>query len=60
MPRANTSVRLRRIELLAVELKQDSHRTVKDLARQHGVSERTITRDLVVAYASIGTGASAA
>tara|TARA_X000001316_G_scaffold8109_1_gene2113 strand:- start:242 stop:940 length:699 start_codon:yes stop_codon:yes gene_type:complete len=39
---------LRRIELLAVELKQDSHRTVKDLARQHGVSERTITRDLAL------------
>ncbi|HBH43544.1 MAG TPA: transcriptional regulator, partial [Hyphomonas atlantica] len=36
------------MELLAVELKQDSHRTVKDLARQHGVSERTITRDLAL------------
>lgn len=34
------------MELLAVQLKQDTHCTVKDLARQHGVSARTITRDL--------------
>ena len=32
--------------MLAVQLKQDVHCTVKDLARQHGVSTRTITRDL--------------
>ena len=34
------------MELLAVQLKQDSHCTVKDLALQHGVSTRTIARDL--------------
>lgn len=34
------------MELLAVQLKQDSHCTVKDLAREHGVSVRTIARDL--------------
>ena len=34
------------MELLAVQLKQDSHCTVKDLAREHGVSTRTIARDL--------------
>lgn len=36
------------MELLSVRLKQDSHCTVKDLAREHGVSERTITRDLAL------------
>ncbi|MDV7145023.1 WYL domain-containing protein [Tropicimonas sp. TH_r6] len=36
------------MELLAVQLKQDAHCTVKDLARQHGVSTRTIARDLSV------------
>jgi len=34
------------MELLAVQLKQDTHCTVKDLAIQHGVSARTIARDL--------------
>lgn len=34
------------MELLAVALKQDVHCTVKDLALQHGVSARTIARDL--------------
>ena len=34
------------MELLAVRLKQDNHCTVKDLAREHGVSARTIARDL--------------
>jgi predicted DNA-binding transcriptional regulator YafY len=34
------------MELLAVQLKQDEHCTVKDLASEHGVSVRTITRDL--------------
>lgn len=34
------------MELLAVQLKQEEHCTVKDLALQFGVSERTITRDL--------------
>lgn len=34
------------MELLAVQLKQDTHCTVNDLALQHGVSPRTIARDL--------------
>lgn len=34
------------MEMLAVQLKQDTHCTVKDLALQHGVSTRTIARDL--------------
>jgi len=36
------------MELLAVELKQEGLCTIKDLAQQHGVSERTIARDLVL------------
>ncbi len=32
--------------MLAVQLKQDAHCTVKDLALQHGVSTRTIARDI--------------
>jgi len=46
MVRTNATNRLRRLELLAVHLKQYAHCTVKDLAHQHGVSEQTITRDL--------------
>lgn len=46
MARTTVHERLRRIELLAVQLKQDTHCTVQDLALQHGVSTRTITRDL--------------
>ena len=34
--------------MLAVQLKQDAHCTVKDLAQQHGVSARTIARDLAL------------
>ncbi len=34
------------MELLAVQLKQEEHCTVGNLALQHGVSERTIARDL--------------
>ncbi len=34
------------MELLAVQLKQESHCTIKDLAAQHQVSARTIQRDL--------------
>jgi predicted DNA-binding transcriptional regulator YafY len=34
------------MDMLAVQLKQDTHCTVKDLALQHGVSTRTIARDL--------------
>ncbi len=36
------------MELLAVQLKQDAHCTVKDLATEHGVSTRTIARDLAL------------
>lgn len=36
------------MELLAVQLKQDAHCTVRDLALQHGVSTRTIGRDLAL------------
>jgi predicted DNA-binding transcriptional regulator YafY len=36
------------MDMLAVQLKQDTHCTVKDLALQHGVSTRTIARDLVL------------
>ena len=32
--------------MLAVQLKQEEHCTISDLARQHGVSMRTIARDL--------------
>ncbi|WP_238321632.1 helix-turn-helix transcriptional regulator [Halocynthiibacter namhaensis] len=46
MTRTNATGRLRRMELLAVQLKQDAHCTVKDLALQHGVSARTIARDI--------------
>jgi predicted DNA-binding transcriptional regulator YafY len=48
MTRTNAHDRLRRLELLAVELKQDGHNTVKNLALQHGVSTRTIARDLTL------------
>lgn len=48
MTRANAHDRLRRMELLAVQLKQDTHCIVKDLADQHGVSVRTISRDLML------------
>tara|TARA_R110002126_G_scaffold274838_1_gene420080 strand:- start:191 stop:925 length:735 start_codon:yes stop_codon:yes gene_type:complete len=40
--------RLRRLELLAAQLKQDEFCTVKGLASEMGVSERTITRDLLL------------
>ena len=36
------------MDMLAVQLKQDGLCTVSDLARQHGVSERTIARDLLL------------
>lgn len=48
MARTNAQDRLRRLELLAVQLKQDAHCTVKDLAQQHDVSARTIARDLAL------------
>jgi len=46
MARANSSDRLRRLELLAVQLKQEGLCTIKTLADLHNVSERTIARDL--------------
>jgi predicted DNA-binding transcriptional regulator YafY len=46
MARANSIDRLRRLELLAVELKQEALCTIGDLAQLHGVSQRTIARDL--------------
>ncbi|WP_368186596.1 helix-turn-helix transcriptional regulator [Aestuariibius sp. HNIBRBA575] len=46
MARTKTYDRLKRLDLLAAQLKQDSHCTIKDLAAQHNVSERTICRDL--------------
>ncbi len=46
MARTTAHERLRRLELLAVHLKQDTHCTVQDLAQRLGVSVRTITRDL--------------
>ena len=36
------------MELLAVQLKQDVHCTVRGLAQQLGVSSRTIARDLAL------------
>lgn len=48
MARANANERLRRLELLAVRLKQDAHCTIGDLALEHGVSARTIARDLAL------------
>lgn len=36
------------MDMLAVQLKQDAHCTVRDLALQHGVSARTIARDLAL------------
>lgn len=46
MARTNAQGRLRRLELLAVQLKQETHCTIADLAAQFGVSARTIARDL--------------
>jgi predicted DNA-binding transcriptional regulator YafY len=48
MTRTDAKDRMRRLELLAVQLKQDSHCTVQDLAEAHGVSRRTIARDLAL------------
>ncbi|MCF2905550.1 WYL domain-containing protein [Octadecabacter sp. CECT 8868] len=48
MARTNSNGRLQRLDQLAVQLKQHEHCTVKDLALQHEVSERTITRDLAL------------
>lgn len=46
MARANSHDRLRRLELLAAQLKQQGFCTIKELALSHNVSDRTIARDL--------------
>lgn len=46
MTRTNALGRLQRLERLAAQLKADAFCTVSDLARAHGVSTRTIARDL--------------
>ena len=46
MARSDADGRLRRMELLATELKQEGLCTVSGLAQRFGVSERTIARDL--------------
>lgn len=46
MAPTNPNDRLRRMELLTVQLKQGEPCTIADLAREHGVSVRTIARDL--------------
>lgn len=46
MTRTNSYDRMRRLELLAAQLKQEGFCTIKDLAETHRVSERTIARDL--------------
>lgn len=48
MARTNANDRLHRLDLLAAQLKQETHCCVKELAEQHGVSVRTITRDLAL------------
>ena len=47
MARGNSYDRLRRLELLAAQLKHDGFCTTKSLAEAHQVSERTIARDLL-------------
>lgn len=46
MARTSAQGRLRRIEQLAAHLKDEAHVTIADLAEAHGVSPRTIARDL--------------
>lgn len=48
MTRGTVTERLKRMELLAAQLKQEGHCRVRDLAEQYGVSVRTITRDLAI------------
>jgi len=48
MARSTALNRLRRMELIAAELKQDIHWTIADLAARFEVSPRTIARDLVL------------
>ncbi len=48
MPRSNSSNRLQRLERLTAQLKAEPFCIIKDLARQLGVSERTLARDLAL------------
>lgn len=48
MTRENANGRLDRLDKLEAQLKSNGPSTVKDLAAQNGVSERTITRDLAL------------
>ncbi|GAA6179004.1 hypothetical protein NBRC116594_04420 [Shimia sp. NS0008-38b] len=47
-PRANTQDRMTRLERLAAQLKGDAPCTIEGLALAHGVSRRTIARDLEI------------
>ena len=48
MARMDAAGRLQRMERLAARLTQEEHCTISDLAREHGVSTRTIARDLAL------------
>ncbi len=48
MTRSSSQDRLKRLESITAQLKQDAHFTVQQLAEIHGVSDRTITRDLLI------------
>lgn len=48
MPRSDAKTRLHRIDQITAQLKQGEPCTIQDLARQHGVSTRTIARDLAL------------
>lgn len=48
MPRSTAPDRMRRIDLIAAQLKEAGSATVAELAEAHGVSRRTIARDLNV------------
>lgn len=48
MTRSDASTRLQRLERLTAQLKAEPFCVIKDLAKTHGVSERTLTRDLAL------------
>lgn len=48
MTRTDSRGRLSRLEQIEIQLRLDAFCTVKDLAQHHGVSERTIARDLAL------------
>jgi len=48
VPRSNSSNRLQRLERLTAQLKAEPFCIIKDLAKQLGVSERTLARDLAL------------